>query len=1176
MKFLFGFVSLLAVLIVGALVAPQFIDWQKYKPLIKTEVQKATGLNVTINGDISMSVFPLPHVKVEMLEVEAPLKKKFDKLITVEQAEVSVELLPLLEKKVNVKRVSLIKPDITIEILEDGTPSWTTSKLSNDADTTESNGTSGAETKQSKDIALSAVNIEQGKVHFIDHQTGKEHIVTEANFDLKADSLSGPFDTGGKVTYNGAAIDFDLETGSIKNKKSIPVKASIETVGTILLFDGAGAIEDGIEAQGKLKIESDNLVKTGKAFSVDLPSSYNKKLSLSSIVTADANNISFDELVLGYDALQMSGKFTAKNVTEQNPLIVSGALKSDSIIDTSMFLSKSTPADKAQTDSDFLKKSGQAGKSNTLIPNTLSLPFPLTVDFNLDLAGIQHDKINFKGVTASLNKKNDVINSSFRINEMPGQGRSNGVLKIDYASQSGSKPITYADPTVTYSLQGNIEQLAAFLNQVAPASNTKNITDMYRSTSFDVNGSIAGSAVKINKGVVELDDTVIGLSGSYAPSKTGGKANAAIDLQIGTIDIDKLTGNKKLSAGSTAPVQATPSKGTKSDPLKTLKDFSLPVDLTFDVSAQKAVANNQTFNGVRLVGSIIGNTLSVSNASINDFVGAALSVKGKVANLNALKGIDGAVSLKTSDLGSFAKAINLDLSNLPSGINALDLNVEGQGALDALTFAANVKALGGQVDASGLAKDLMGTPSYNDLAVRIKHPNGVKAIQVFSPEFKGVEGLAQAIDVYAKINSNGKVFDLKEIQAAIGKTSVAGNLNIDTSSKVMGIKGDIKGKVIELDSLLGAEKSSGGYSSSSTSGGSSKSSSGGKWTDSPIDLGWMNTMNVDVGLSADRLTYGKWNFQNPNTRIKIANGQLDINSLKAGVFGGTATLTSKVTAEPVTLSLSTKMDNIDLESLASALSGSSRLKAAGNVSFDTSVNGAGKSSRALVSSLNGTATLDGRDVVLKGFDLAKLAQGLSVEQKFATSLQNFAQGALKSGETRFDTIKGDYKIEQGIVRIQTMQMDGPAAVIDSTGQADLPKWFINVDNKVTIKGVSGLDPLDIKIKGSIDNPKTLGTNIVEDYIKDKLKRKLGSELPGLLGDDVTNKLQQFGILPKKQEQKAPANDNATPEGSSAQPQPVAPVKEEPKKIEKPADAVEQLLNSDNAEDAVNNLIKGLF
>jgi len=240
---------------------------------------------------------------------------------------------------------------------------------------------------------------------------------------------------------------------------------------------------------------------------------------------------------------------------------------------------------------------------------------------------------------------------------------------------------------------------------------------------------------------------------------------------------------------------------------------------------------------------------------------------------------------------------------------------------------------------------------------------------------------------------------------------------------------------------------------------------------------------------------------------------MNVNGLKAGVFGGNATLNTTVTSSPVSIDLSSTMTSIDLEKLAGALSGSNKLKAAGDVSFKVDVKGTGNSSRALVSNLNGSSSVDGKTITIQGFDLDKLAQGLVREEKFINSLQSFASGTLRGGQTQFDTLDGDYAIQNGIVSISNMVLDGPSSTITSTGNVDLPKWFINVNNAVALKEVPDFDPVNIQIKGSLSNPSTLGKNVLGDYISDKLKRKIGKELPNLLGDDVSNKLQNLGILP---------------------------------------------------------------
>ena len=329
----------------------------------------------------------------------------------------------------------------------------------------------------------------------------------------------------------------------------------------------------------------------------------------------------------------------------------------------------------------------------------------------------------------------------------------------------------------------------------------------------------------------------------------------------------------------------------------------------------------------------------------------------------------------------------------------------------------------------------------------------------------------------------------------------------------------------------------------------------------------MNNVDVNVDLAATSIKYSAWNFTKPSTDLKIANGVLKVDDMKAGVFGGQANLSTQVNAKPVSLNVASNMSNIDLESLAKAISGSGKLKSTGTVSFNMDVQAAGNSSSALVNAMNGKAALDGKNVILKGFDLAKLARGLAVEEKLATSITSLIDGATSGGQTQFDTVQGSYKITNGTANIESMIMDGPSSIIKTTGYADFPKWYINLDNEIMLKDVQDLDPFNVKIKGPLNNPSdTFGKNILEDYLADKIKRKIGKNLPDILGDDVTDKLQQFGILPPQQ--KAPAQQ--APAEAPVQ-QEAAPAQEEPKK-----DPLQQLLENPKDEDAIKGVIDGFL
>lgn len=1202
MRILFGGLTLVVVLLVGALIAPQFVDWNKYKPQIISQVQKATGLDIDVAGNLSMAVLPMPHVKIEDLTVIAPKQKEFKNLLKMKSVEVSVELLPLLQKEIKVSRVTLVEPDIKVEIMADGTPSWQTEKLTNAAqknktlpnEEVEQPKTQVSSHNKLESIALEKLEIKGGKLDFINHQSGARYTANDMNAKVKANSLKGPFEGQGDLIYNDNKIEFDISSGEIPKEGVMPLRAeiSVPNAGAIVTFDGVASLTAPLDIQGKTMAKAQSIAKLMSVVNSESDISITEDFMIEGILSANENRIQFDDLKVKTSDFVGHGNLFVENLKNNNPLLLAGKIQSENVLNLNPFLKKSN---KNKAEKPVKPSSKASSNNNEIIPKTLILPMPIDVDLNINVAGLRFQKNNLQGVDLALAKKDGAIKSIFKVNEMSGKANASGMLSINYASSSKSAKTgqaIYSDPTVSYKVEGKIGQLAAFLNEFAPQAETKAITNLYSNAQFNLDGSIKNGTIQLKESTVKMNDLVLALAGSYKPQTSLNRAKAVIDVRADALNFDNFTdadSSKKISETDNGNSNLNVSKD-KSKALDPIRNLSLPMDVDFDVSVQKARINSSDLSGLRAKGKVRSNALTFDTLSVNNFGGATLSLKGNVADLKNLSGLDLTAYIKTDDLKSFANNLKIDTTKIPTSINKLEATIEGKGAIENITFSSNVKALGGQVDANGQVTNILQTPSFDGLALRIKHPNANNAIKSFSADFKGSDSLNQSVDLYSKVNSNGKIYNLLDINAKLGISDFTGNLKIDMSNKITGISGDIKAGKIALDSLLGSKSSGGASPSKNSAKTTSSNASNEKWSNAPINLSWMNSNNINVNLSAQNITYGKWNFANPSTDLKIANGVMKINGLKADVFGGNATINTTVNAKPVSIAMDSTMNGINIEQLVTALSNSNKLKAKGDVSFNIDVNATGESSRALISNLNGSSNIDGKNIIIEGFDFAKLAQGLSTEQKFATSLQNFASGALRGGQTQFDTLDGDYAINNGIVSITKMVLDGPSSIINSTGQADLPKWYININNEVSLKNVEDFDPINIQIKGSISNPSTFGKDILQDYIQQKLQRKLGKELPDILGNDVTEKLQKFGILPQTQKAvdsapkedfglsdiiKQEANDN-TPNTSEKEEVKPEPVQEEPKKIETPEDAVQQLLNSDNPEDAVNNLIKGLF
>jgi AsmA protein len=99
-KWLAGLLVTLTVLILLAIVIiPQVVDPNDYRDELSTLVNGKTGRDLTLSGDLKISVFPWLGVKTQGLSLSQPKGIEGD-MLSVDTAQLRVKLVPLLSKKI--------------------------------------------------------------------------------------------------------------------------------------------------------------------------------------------------------------------------------------------------------------------------------------------------------------------------------------------------------------------------------------------------------------------------------------------------------------------------------------------------------------------------------------------------------------------------------------------------------------------------------------------------------------------------------------------------------------------------------------------------------------------------------------------------------------------------------------------------------------------------------------------------------------------------------------------------------------------------------------------------------------------------------------------------------------------------------------------------------------------
>jgi len=217
------------------------------------------------------------------------------------------------------------------------------------------------------------------------------------------------------------------------------------------------------------------------------------------------------------------------------------------------------------------------------------------------------------------------------------------------------------------------------------------------------------------------------------------------------------------------------------------------------------------------------------------------------------------------------------------------------------------------------------------------------------------------------------------------------------------------------------------------------------WDRVPIKLDGFNNFDLDLRLSAARVTIGNAKLGRTGVAANLRGGQLVVTVGESQAFGGEITGSFGIASLETGADLKAQMQfaDVDLETCLSELFGIRRLEGRGNLSM--SLESSGDSVMALTRALGGTASLTAREGALSGFNVEQLLRRLDRRPLSGT-------GELRSGRTPYDRLNATIKIVQGKATLDDVRIEGPTVRVGLTGSASIPT------RDVDLKGTASLVP----------------------------------------------------------------------------------------------------------------------
>ena len=241
LKWTFGIISfLLVAAVIAAIIFINQFDLNKYKPQIEKIVYEQTGRKLNLNGDVGLKISFIPTIAVENAVLGNASWSKNKEMVSIKEADVSLAILPLIRKQIEIGEINIIEATVNLDINKDGEANWVFTKP--DAENTENTeNTEKQEDDWQEEINAAAapflagffaqkVDIKNSVINYDDKKSKSKISLQIKSFELSAEDNNDDIDLLYDIVFNGQDIKGSARGDSINTiLQNKPYNVSLDT-----------------------------------------------------------------------------------------------------------------------------------------------------------------------------------------------------------------------------------------------------------------------------------------------------------------------------------------------------------------------------------------------------------------------------------------------------------------------------------------------------------------------------------------------------------------------------------------------------------------------------------------------------------------------------------------------------------------------------------------------------------------------------------------------------------------------------------------------------------------------------------------------------------------------------------------------------------------------------------
>lgn len=232
--------GVVALTLMGAGLMVLLVSRIDLKPEIERVVENATGRDLTISGPVGVTFWPVIGVKAENASLANVEGGRAPAFITMDELDVGVEIAPLFQQRVEVRRLVMQRPSIALEVDAEGAPNWVLTPAATPAPSP----TPGPTQPPAPGASLREIRISDGEASFFDARKGVGWVVGEINLDTAITDINQPMHVEGSVRFNDREVGLvaDLtRPGAVTRGEPTALKFSLRADILEADFDGRAA-----------------------------------------------------------------------------------------------------------------------------------------------------------------------------------------------------------------------------------------------------------------------------------------------------------------------------------------------------------------------------------------------------------------------------------------------------------------------------------------------------------------------------------------------------------------------------------------------------------------------------------------------------------------------------------------------------------------------------------------------------------------------------------------------------------------------------------------------------------------------------------------------------------------------------------------------------------------------